>query len=64
VLKPSKLDVTGDADPRMTSAPVKYDQKILSKSYYDQLNKFNTVAAQQLQYNEYIDYNNVSPNPQ
>ena len=64
VLKPSKLNVTGDADPRMTSAPVKYDQKILSKSYYDQLAKFNTVANQQLMYNEYIDYNNVSPYPQ
>ena len=60
VLKPSKLNVTGDADARMTSAPVNYDQKILSKSYYDQLAKFNTVAAQQNMYNEYIDYRNVA----
>ena len=60
VLKPTKLSVTGDSDARMTSAPVNYDQKILSQSYYNQLAKFNTVAGQNRQYLERLDYTNVA----
>jgi hypothetical protein len=64
VLKQSKLSVVGDADPRLTSAPVGYQQDILSKQYNQQLAAFNTVAGQQRQYSEYLDYKNVSPYPQ
>ena len=63
VLKQSKLHVVGDADPRLTSAPVGYQQKIMNSQYNKQLAQFNTVAAQQRQYSEYLDYNNVSPYP-
>jgi hypothetical protein len=64
VLKPSKLNVVGDTNARLTSAPVGYDQKILSSQYNRQLAAFNTVAAQQRQYSETLDYRNVSPYPQ
>ncbi|AGE50073.1 hypothetical protein ATCVCanal1_119L [Acanthocystis turfacea Chlorella virus Canal-1] len=64
VLKQSKLNVTGDPDARLTAAPVGYQQNILSKQYNAQLAAFNTVAGQQRQYSEYLDYNNVSPYPQ
>ena len=64
VLKPSKLKVTGESDPRLTSAPVGYQQNILSNQYNRQLAEFNTVASQQRRYSEYLDYQNVSPYPQ
>jgi hypothetical protein len=60
VLKKTKLTVVGDTDAHMTSAPVGYNQKILSQSYNNQLARFNTIAGQQRQYSEYLDYNNVS----
>ena len=64
VLKQSKLNVAGDADPRLISAPVGYQQNILGNQYNQQLAAFNTVAGQQRQFSEYLDYKNVSPYPQ
>lgn len=64
VLKQSKLKVTGETDPRLVSAPVGYQQNILGNQYNQQLAAFNTIAGQQRQYSEYLDYKNVSPYPQ
>ncbi|AGE55545.1 hypothetical protein ATCVMN08101_139L [Acanthocystis turfacea Chlorella virus MN0810.1] len=64
VLKQSKLKVVGDDNPSVVSAPVGYQQNIMSKQYNRQLAEFNTVAGQQRRFAEYLDYNNVSPYPQ
>ena len=60
VMPKSKLRVEGDPNARLTAAGVDYNQKILDKAYTDRLAQFNTVSAQQRQYLERIDRQNVA----
>jgi hypothetical protein len=60
VMPKSNLRVEGDPNARLTAAGVDYNQKILDKAYTDRLAQFNTVSAQQRQYLERLDRQNVS----
>ena len=43
VMPKVKLNVTGDANAKMTAAPVDYNQRILNNSYTDTMTKFQRV---------------------
>ncbi|ABU43982.1 hypothetical protein AR158_C437L [Paramecium bursaria Chlorella virus AR158] len=43
VMPKVKLNVTGDANAKMTAAPVDYNQRILDNSYTDTMSKFQRV---------------------
>ncbi|AGE54262.1 hypothetical protein PBCVIL52s1_519L [Paramecium bursaria Chlorella virus IL-5-2s1] len=43
VMPKVKLNVTGDANAKMTDAPVDYNQRILDNSYTDTMSKFQRV---------------------
>ena len=59
VMPKTKLNVQGETNAHMVSAPVNYDQKILDKGYYKGIAKFNTSANQQKQYLMNLDNQNV-----
>jgi len=56
----SKLNVQGDPNAKLTTAPVDYRQNILNQDYYKTLNRFNQATMSDRQILEKMDRMNMS----